>query len=120
MPPDAGRGFLYGVSYVSGGTPPTRKVRPCSVCRRAGLSNFARRYAVARRRKVRHQVANLPRISDPPRRRRPAVLRTAVEGDGCLRRSAPDGVDHRFEQNQPTWRQPDARADHHAVVVAIG
>src|SRR5215467_759020 len=58
--------------------------------------------------------------SDPAGRCGAAVFRARVEGDGCSRRGAVDGVDYRFEDTQPAGWQADTRANHHAIVYVIG
>jgi len=61
-----------------------------------------------------------PRWSDPSRGCLTAIFRDGVECDGRSWRGTMDGVDHRFEQNQPTGWQAQARANHDAVVDLIG
>src|SRR5215468_6054383 len=58
--------------------------------------------------------------SDPAGGRGAAIFRASVEGDGRSRRGTVDGVDHRFEDTQPAGWQADTRANHHAVVYAVG
>lgn len=47
---------------------------------------------------------------------RPVRTAEASGGSPRLLGGAVDGVDHRFEQSQPTRRQSDARPDHNAVI----
>src|SRR5262245_17802564 len=58
--------------------------------------------------------------SDPAGGCSAAIFRASVEGDGRSRRGTVDGVDHRFEDSQPAGWQADTRANHHAVVYAVG
>ena len=59
-------------------------------------------------------------MSDPARGGRTTIVRAGVEGDGRSRRGTVDGVDHRFEHTQTAGWQADTRANHHAVVYAVG
>src|SRR5450755_2205960 len=47
-----------------------------------------------------------------------SVLWARVECDCRARCCLMDGVDHHLEQGQAFWRNPEAAADHHAVIGA--